>query len=330
VTASGNSTDAERIEFDSEELVPDAWLPAAAAGPVWAFNPALIRAGQGWLMAYRMILSDQVRRLAMCLLDDRLRVVPGSVFAISDHIRFPAADRYPSVVHSWFADPRLYRWDDHLFLYWNSGWHEPTNQQFLHELDPATWSPKGWPRELTCSDRRPLEKNWVFFQDARRVTYCVYSVTPHRVLRATLDDGEAVRCEEFVRQEFALCGYPPCHGGLRGGAPPVFHEGRFWSFVHSIHDGPDGYRYESAAYCFAGDPPFAPLAEPVATLDLAGQCRSGRRLPQLNPAVASVEYPCGAAIDGDHWLVSLGVNDERCVIARIPHANVVASMRMLG
>lgn len=322
---------ADRVEFDSTDLLPDVWRPAAAAGRVWAFNPALIRAGEGWLMAYRMILADGVRRLAICLLDSRLRVVRGSAFAVSDQIRFPPTAQYPNVVHSWFADPRLYRWDDRLFLYWNSGWHEPANHQFLHELDPATWAPVGWPRELTCvGGRRPLEKNWTFFRDARRDIYCVYSITPHRVLRASIEGGEAVRCEEFASHELTLGDYPPCHGGLRGGAPPVFHEGRFWSFVHSIHDCVDGYRYESAVYCFAGDPPFAPLAEPVATLDLAGPCRSSRHLPQLNPAVASVEYPCGAAIDGDDWLVSLGVNDERCVIARIPHAGVVASVRTIS
>lgn len=319
----------DRLEFDSEELLPDAWRPAAAGGPLWAFNPALVRAGEGWLMAYRMILPDRLRRLALCLLDRQLRVVPGSAFALSDHIRFPPIANYPAVVHSWFADPRLYWWDDRLFIYWNSGWHEPANHQFLLELDPGTWAPRGWPRELTCvGGRRSLEKNWMFFRDARRDTYCIYSVTPHRVLRAHIEGGEDVRCEELASEEFTLGSYPPCHGGLRGGAPPVFHQGRFWSFVHSIHDGADGYRYESAVYCFGGDPPFAPLTEPVTTLDLSGDCRASRRLPKLNPAVGAVEYACGAAIDGDHWLVSLGVNDERCVIARVPHARVVASMRM--
>lgn len=317
----------ERFEFDPEQLVPDAWRLAAAGGPVWTFNPSLVRAGDGWLMAYRVILRDRLRRLALCLLDGRLRVVPGSAVPLSDRLRFPQGSEYPSVVHSWFADPRLYRLDGRLFIYWNSGWHEPENQQFLHELDPCALAPIGWPRALTCAGgRRPLEKNWTFFQDARRDTYCIYSITPHRVLRASIEGGGDVRCEELASEDFTLHGYPPCHGGLRGGAPPVLHEGRFWSFVHSIHDGADGYRYESAVYCFGSSPPFAPLTEPAAILDLAGPCRMSRHLPQLNPAVGSVEYPCGAEIDRDHWLVSLGVNDERCVIARIPHAAVVASM----
>lgn len=321
----------DHVVFDSHDLLPDAWRAAAGTAPPWAFNPALIRDGQGWLMAYRVILPDLMRRIAICRLDGKLRVVPGSPCAVSDLIRFPPTARYPDVALSWFADPRLYRWDDRLFLYWNSGWHEPANHQFLHELDPATWAPMGWPRELTChGERRPIEKNWTFFRDAHRHLHCIYSITPHRVLQATMETGDDVRCAEVASQDFPLGSYPPCHGGLRGGAPPVLHDGRFWSFVHSIHDGATGYRYESAAYCFAAEPPFSPLAEPVTTLDLAGRCRASRHLPQLNPAVASVAYPCGAVIDGDHWLVSLGINDERCAIARVAHADVVATLRELS
>lgn len=322
---------ADPIVFDADDLLPDAWRAAAGTTAVWAFNPALVREGEGWIMAYRMILPDRVRRIAMCRLDRGLRVVPGSPHAISDHLRFPATARYPDIVHAYFADPRLYRWDERLFLYWNSGWHEPANHQFLHELDPVTWAPVGRPRELTrCGERRPIEKNWTFFRDPRGAMYCVYSITPHRVLRVSLEGGEDIHGEEVASTDFPLGYYPPCHGGLRGGAPPVFHEGRFWSFIHSIHDGADGYRYESAAYCFAADVPFAPLAEPVRALDLAGSSRTVRHLPQLNPAVGSVEYPCGAAIDNEHWLVSLGVNDERCAIARIPHATVAGSMREIS
>ena len=42
-----------------------------------------------------------------------------------------------------FADPRLYRLAGRLFVYWNSGWHEPQNHQFLQELDPVSLRPVG-------------------------------------------------------------------------------------------------------------------------------------------------------------------------------------------
>lgn len=318
----------DHIVFDSADLLPDAWRTIAAGGPVWAFNPGLVREGDGWLLAYRIILADQLRRLAICRLDHDLQVVPGSPSGVSDRLRLPPGDRYPDIVHRWFADPRLYRWDDRLLLYWNSGWHEPCNHQFLQELDAATWNPLGQPRELVLGgDRRPVEKNWTFFRAADGGLLCVYSIMPHRVLRASFDVAGEVQCEPLVETDFTAAGYPPSHGGLRGGAPPVWHDGRQWSFAHSIHDGATGYRYEAAAYAFEATAPFAPRAEPVMPLDLAGPDRDTRRLPRLNPAVESVVYPCGAALDGDTWLVSFGINDERCGIARIPHELVAASVR---
>ncbi len=316
------------VVFDSTELLPDVWRKAAGTSPVWAFNPGLVRDGDGWLLAYRIVLADQLRRIAICRLDRDLRVMPGSPSGLSDQLRLPPGDRYPDVVHRWFADPRLYRWGDRLFVYWNSGWHEPCNHQFLQELDARTLTPFGQPRELVlCGERRPLEKNWTFFTTADGDLLCVYSIMPHRVLRASFDVAGEVRCAPLAETAFAAAGYPASHGGLRGGAPPVWHDGHYWSFAHSIHDGATGYRYEAAAYAFAAAVPFAPRAEPVMSLDLAGPHRDVRHLPSLNPAVESVVYPCGAAIDGGTWLISYGLNDERCGIARIPHETVAATVR---
>lgn len=319
------------LVFDTADLVPDAWRTSAGSGPVWAFNPALVRDGLGLIMAYRMILSDQVRRLAICRLDAALRVVAGSPQPISDRVRLDRNAGYPDVVHTWFADPRLHLWSDGLFLSWNSGWHEPVNHQFLHRLDPETLGPIGVPGELVLQGpRRPLEKNWMLFRHGSGETFCIYSVAPHRVLRVALDGTDAILCTDAATVDFALTAYPPSHGGLRGGAPPVLHDGRYWSFTHSVHDGQGGYRYEAAAYCFAAAPPFAPLAEPVVPLPLAVGRRGGRRLPRLNPAVESVVYPCGAVLDGDAWLVSHGIDDERCAITRIRHADVCATLRSVS
>ena len=314
--------------FDTADLVPDAWRSDADSGPVWAFNPAIVRDGTDLIMAYRMILADQVRRLAICRLDANLQVVAGSPRAVSDRLRFDLGAGYPDVVHAWFADPRLYHWKGGLFLSWNSGWHDPVNHQFLHRLNPATFAPIGNPRELVLhGPRRRIEKNWMLFRAANGETFCVYSITPHRVLHVAFDGGGPLLCSDATTVDFTLAAYPASHGGLRGGAPPVLHDGRYWSIAHSVHDGTAGYRYEAAAYCFAAEPPFAPLAEPVVPLPLAVGRRGVRSLPQLNPAVESVVYPCGAVLDGDTWLVSHGIDDERCAISRIRHADVCATLR---
>ena len=279
-------------------------------------------------------------------------------------------------------------------MYWNSGWHEPRNHQFLQEFDPATLRPVGPPREMILAGtRRPLEKNWTLFQapgahlpvggnspcvpllpqratgdpsgmvwpvpflpqratggpsgmvwpasgeagpptgrctpDPSGGLFAVYSVTPHRILQFSVAGEGDVRFEDAAVTEWALGAFPACHGGLRGGAPPVLHDGRFWSFCHSVHDGPQGYCYAASAYCFAAEGPFAPLAEPLHPLPLAISLSRQRAHPRLNPAVDAVIYPCGAVWDGTRWVISHGINDEQCALSLVPHSAVVAAMRPL-
>lgn len=316
----------ECLRFEPAQLLPECWRPAAGTGPVRVFNPALLRDGAGWRLAYRAVLADGRRRLAACRLDAGLRVVEGSPYALSDYVQFPPAKPYPDVVRTWLADPRLYRFGDRVFVYWNSGWHEPQNHQFLQELEPTTFAPIGAPRELVLrGPRRPLEKNWTFFTTTEGSLHAIYSVAPHRVLAFSLAGEGDIFCEEVAQHEFPLTTYPASHGGLRGGAPPVWHDGAFWSFCHSVHDGPNGYCYRAGVYGFSEGPAFAPWAEPVKPLALGAG--AGRLHPRLNPAVDEVIYPCGAAIEGDQWLVSHGLNDEQCAISIIPHAAVRAHVR---
>jgi hypothetical protein len=323
-----NAAGSECHVLDSAALLPAAWRGPAAAGPIRAFNPALLRDGDGWILAYRVVLADGLRRLALCRLDARLQVVTASALPLSDAVRFPADSPLPEIARQWLADPRLYRFEGRIFLYWNSGWHEPQNHQFLQELDPSRLTPIGAPRELLLArgDRRPLEKNWTFFTSGAGALHAVYSIQPHRILQFSLAGTGPISFAEFATTEWNLSAYPPCHGGLRGGAPPVWHDDRFWSFCHSVHDGPQGYRYAAAVYCFSGDGSFAPVAEPRQPLALGAPHRAVRLHPRLNPAVDEVIYPCGAAHDGERWLLSHGLNDERCAISRLDPAVVRAAL----
>ncbi|MBI5689445.1 MAG: hypothetical protein HZC55_05055 [Verrucomicrobia bacterium] len=313
--------------FAPADLLPAAWRALAADGPVRTFNPALLATGDSWLLAYRVVLADGRRRLAFCRLDSLLRPVEGSVYPFSDHVRFPASSPYPEVARTWLADPRLYTWNQRCFVYWNSGWHEPRNYQFLQEFDPVTWAPAGPPRELVLDGaRQPLEKNWTLFTEGNDLRV-VYSAVPHRILALSLDGEGDLRCREIARTDWSLSAYPACHGGLRGGAPPVWHDGRFWSFCHSVHDGPNGYCYVANAYCFGPGPDFRPTAEPVRGLDLGLPFRRSRTFPRLNPAVDEVIYPCGAVRVGSDWWISHGINDEGCAVSRVSAAEVEATLR---
>lgn len=316
------------------DLLPETWRRLAGAGPVRAFNPGLLRDAEGWLLAYRIVAADGRRRLALGRLDAALRPIEGSQFALSDHVRFRPGRAYPEIATQWFADPRLYRFDGRIFVYWNSGWHEPRNYQFVQELDPRTLEPRGHPRELVLrGERQKLEKNWTLFRaghERANEAHVVYSIEPHRVLACSFDGDEDLECIEVARHAWRLEGYPASHGGLRGGAPPVRHGAMWWSIGHSVHDGPDGYRYVAAAYGFEAVAPFRPAAAPVRPLALAPAHVGRRVFPRLNPAVGGVVYPCGAALDGARWLISHGIDDELCAISILPHAELAAAVRPLA
>lgn len=320
----------ECVVFEAGSLLPREWTQLASEGPVRTFNPGLLRDGPGWLLAYRIVGGDGLRRIGLCRLDRELRIVPGLQLPLSDQIRFRRPDSIVPVARQWFADPRLYRLGGRVFVYWNSGWHEPRNWQFLQELDPATLQPVGDARELVLKGmaRQKLEKNWTFFEVGQPgAFFAIYSVTPHQVLRFSLEGDDEIAFEPAASCEWAIEDYPASHGGLRGGAPPVLHDGEFWSFCHSVHDDAEGYRYAATAYRFARELPFTPTWRPTRPLNMTEAASLQRRYDRLNPAVGKVIYPCGAAHDGTRWLISHGINDEQCAVSLLPDDDVAEILR---
>jgi predicted GH43/DUF377 family glycosyl hydrolase len=80
-------------------------------------------------------------------------------------------------------------------------------------------------------------------------------------------------------------------------------------------------RYYAGAYAFAAAPPFRPLGltpEPVLRPE---EERPRQKRVRANPYASGVVYPCGAVPwDDGSWLVSYGVQDERCClrVVRLP------------
>lgn len=319
------------VAFDNARLVPAAWQGAPGAA-VHTFNPGLLADGEGWLLAYRVVAEPELeRRIALCRLDHRLQIIPGSAVPFTDWVRFSRNATFPSTqATSWFADPRLYRLAGRTYIYWNSGWHEPRNHQFLQEIDATSLRPIGAPRELTLSSpRQKLEKNWALFECEKEV-YAVYSVDPYRVIRVDLAGEGSLQGEELTPAWPNAHGYARVHGGLRGGAPPQRLGDHFYAFCHSIEDDPTGYRYVVGAYRFAANPPFRPTDMPRTPLALTVPAHARRQWPKLNPAVSDVLYPAGAAYRDGNWLISLGVDDERCAIAIVPHDEVLHTFTPVG
>lgn len=316
----------QTLFLDPEALVPAAWRTPGSPDLPPVFNPGLLADGNGWILACRVVTGDGARRIAFCRLGPDFTPLPGTAFPFSDHVRFPERIE-DKVARTWFADPRLYRLGLRTFVYWNSGWHEPRNHQFLQEIDESTLRPIGTARELLLNgaERRKLEKNWMLFEQDGR-TLAVYSVQPHRVLACDWEGSGDIGCRDISMLDWTPAEYPACHGGLRGGAPPQPGEGALWSFCHTVHDGPEGYVYRATAYAFRPEYPFAPAQGPARAITLWSGPLPARRHARLNPAVAEVVYPCGLKRDSGNWVVSWGLNDERCALTVLTHESVTAAM----
>lgn len=297
------------IDFDNLTLVPDRWRDRAGSGPIWAFNPSIHKIAGGWLFAYRLIFEDQRRRIALCRLSSGFAVVPGSIVPVSDLLTI---DGPCETERTWFADPRLFRAGGKLWLYWNTGWHQGPNSQFMQELDAATFLPRGTARVMELEGaRQTIEKNWMLFgEDTLRA---VYSPCGQVILESSeIREGE-IRFRELIRNKWDCTPYSARFGDLRGGAPPVRRGDSYYCFCHSISGVAGNYEYVTAVYRFSAEPPYRVTHSPVEPIPIGGE--SFRMYPPLNPAIERVTYPAGAAWHEGTWVVSYGVNDERCRVA---------------
>lgn len=173
-----------------------------------------------------------------------------------------------------------------------------------------------WHPQFGRNDGRSKEKNWVFFEHGGEL-HAVYASAPgHQVIRLA---GEVVT-------KVYDAPAPAWHfGPVRGGTTPILQpDGTFLTIFHSslpTEVAPHFVRYYAAAYTFEAQPPFAPLRVSTRPL-MVGSEADGH---QVDPRYVEgwkpyVVFPCGlveADGRGDGWLVSLGVNDWQCAIARL-------------
>lgn len=301
---------ASEVRIDPAELD----LPELRSAPaLWRlFNPAIIADGEGFILAFRLVGPSGRRDIAICRLDAALRIRPGTARLVSHRLQLP-----PGTGTGWFADPRLYRFGERLHLYWNSGWREPVNHQFLVELDASSLLPHAPARSLHLTrPERAIEKNWTFFDN--RLEHAVYSPQPHRMLGLAEETAQRLVFEEVSRQDWPETSFTRRYGHLRGGAPPALSGAQYTSFCHCVVQTALGYRYFAAAYCFSATAPFDILSLPGTVLGLARTTGRGLAESSFNPATEHVVYPAGAVRQGDDWLIAYGLNDAEARIARLP------------
>jgi hypothetical protein len=329
--------------FPDVDLLPPQWIGRARGEELYVYNPAVACFRGRRLMAYRVDSAPGrplFRRIALCVLDDHWRAVPGSAIPFSDTIREGGDLHY---------DPRLVAVGDRLLLHYNNNYQSRPNRLYLVEVDGDSLTARSPARRLELDGRRlDIEKNWMLFAHEGELL-AVYSIAPHTVLRIPLAGGGPIACRREYTVFWDVSGYAEKFGLPCGGTSPVRSGETYWSFFHSHRQvgwlGNPFYawsnalidvlprqaraflqrmcsrserrRYYAGVYAFAAHPPFAPLwlgPGPV----LRPEAEAPRRRPPMNPIAEGVVYPCGALPRGDaQWLLSYGVHDERCVLRSV-------------
>lgn len=161
------------------------------------------------------------------------------------------------------------------------------------------------------------EKNWSFFEYDNEL-HVVYQDHPSRLVLKL--DGD--RVVQTYASDAPLWPW----GEMRGGSPPVRMGDGYLALFHSslpTEDPPHFVRYYGAAYTFEARPPFRITAvshQPVmAGSEADGHGTDPRYSAGWKPFVV---FPCGLVpplegAEDQAWLVSLGVNDWQCAVARV-------------
>lgn len=308
--------------LDPADFVPETWRHGQ--GVVHMFNPGLAELHGRRILAYRLVLADRRRRLAICALDSADRPVAGSAVALSGLM--PEAG-------PWQADPRLFAQGDRLFLHFNTGDRPRPNSICLVELDALSLTPLGPARPLALAGtRRPVEKNWMLFSPDQAEVLAVYSIDPHVMVRVQPDTGECHTIATMAwRRPASAMGEP------RGGTTPVRVGDVYYAFFHMTGPAPLAarllhrlrhrrsrrlHRYHIGFYGFEAGPPFRPVCftpDPIIALPP----RERGAPPPLNRDAQRVLYPTGALFDGTRWTVAAGLHDTRCCMLTFDHAELL-------
>jgi hypothetical protein len=158
-----------------------------------------------------------------------------------------------------------------------------------------------------------------------------------------LDLGSAgqsgpVECRRVSQVTWDASRYARRYGELRGGTPPILHQGVFYTFFHSTYpiqlwrslsSRLCGYpvprrTYVGGFYGFRATPPFAPLIYTPSPV-LRPPSLAWRHRKRLDPGVARFVYPGGAVLRGGRWMVASGVQQEYCCVDSFAHADLLAA-----
>lgn len=195
-------------------------------------------------------------------------------------------------------DARLFIHNDQLHLsYTGTSWKEDGNLEVsicFARLDQNLRVEDVWYPHFIL--RQHAEKNWMPFSHEGDL-YVVYTISPHRVCLHSQKQIWEFPVEEVATLPSAS------YGLLRGGCPPILHNGEYYSFFHGVTK-PSWGTYSIGLYTFQNKYPFKPLRFcPYPLL-----WPNPKEKP--SPMVADVVFPGGAIYRDGCWNVSYGEFDS--------------------
>lgn len=298
-----------------------AQLPVCAVSPHGLLpspryqNPGLLRwQGKLWL-AYRFHRMDTPTKrsgIGLCEID------PQTGIALGDSQLLPLTNATDTEHHE---DCRLFVFNGEPFISltemvgYRPGIDYTCVMKYARlKLSRGKWSVlQEWQPRHGNNNGFKKEKNWIFFEHDKKL-HCIYATDPEHVILEL--DGDS------VKRKCVSPGPLWQWGHIRGGTPPVdLGDGRMMCVFHSsipTETPPHYVRYYAAAYTFEKKPPFRVLQiseQPI----LSGSEEDGHRVdPRYTEGWKPyVVFPCGLVPDKDGWLMSLGINDWQCAIARL-------------
>ena len=300
-----------------------------------AFNPALVRWKDGWLLGCRVIKNKTQKGwqsyVALVALDKNFKP-KGSVQLLNTRSMAPTQP-FNS------ADPRLLWVGDRLYVVYSDTLDTEGRAPFivrmwvgLVEEHRGTLTLVAPERLSSCTNEtlHIIEKNWIPFSYEDQLLFAYY-ILPHRILRPFLDGSG--RLEKICSTQLAAPSWK--WGELRGGTPGVKlqdNNGDYLAFFHSclpaksLHsEGKTTLHYFMGAYRFSGEPPF-PITHMSPTPIVGKGFYQGKQYdPYWRPVQAI--FPSGLVIEGDYAWLAYGRQDHEIWVAKIDIKKLLGSLQ---
>lgn len=307
---------------------------------VYYYNSSICKYKDGYRLFYRCGKNPKTAedRIATCLLSKNLEVIPGTnkyIDAFSNweesrshgpdiierHIRYTYKDEnedgelksfiYKPNTH--VEDPRAIEYNGYWFIFYTDGLTigvakldlESCDVIYSHFLNPPPANYKN-----SKSDGR--EKNWIPFVSDEKL-YILYSDTPRTYIQYTDTLTELIPINYDQLNYSVVWNY----GDIRGGCPPVEYKNQFIWFFHSCMNlgsyiGNNRRVYIIGAYISENKYPFKVTKISTHPLLIGIPSKVSKETLQDN-----VVFPCGAILDNDEFIISMGINDYKIAHLRV-------------